>query len=82
MSRIYSVEDFNNDSREFIEKIAGMPTKCLGYDKAVLNYSLGNDLFTSLQNEFKLFNENSLTNDYKEGLNSFYEHRDPIFEGR
>ncbi len=82
LSRIYSVEDFNKGSREFIEKIARMPTKCLGYNKAMLNYSFGNDLFTSLQNEFKLFNENSMTNDYKEGNKSFFERRDPIFEGR
>ncbi|KKK41213.1 hypothetical protein LCGC14_0941430 [marine sediment metagenome] len=82
LNRIYSVKDFNVESREFIEKIAKMPTKCLGYNKAMLNYSLGNDLFKSLQNEFKLFNENSMTNDYKEGNKSFFERRDPVFEGR
>lgn len=59
-----------------------MSTKCLGYDKSMLNYSLENNLFKSLQNEFKLFNENSMTNDYKEGSKSFFERRDPVFEGR
>ncbi|KKK41766.1 hypothetical protein LCGC14_0490320 [marine sediment metagenome] len=82
LNRIYSVKDFNGKSREFIEKIARMPTKCLGYNKSMLNYSLENNLFKSLQNEFKLFNENSMTNDYEEGIKSFYERRDPVFEGR
>jgi hypothetical protein len=82
LNRVYSVKDFNVESKKFIEKIAVMPTKCLGYNKAMLNYSLENNLFKSLQNEFELFNENTLTNDYKEGNKSFFERRDPVFEGR
>ena len=82
LNRVYSVKDFNEESKKFIEKMAKMPTKCLGYNKAMLNYSLENNLFKSLQNEFKLFNENALTNDYKEGNKSFFERRDPVFEGR
>ena len=82
LNRKYSVKEFNAESRKFIEKIASMPTKCLGYDKSMLNYSIENNLFKSLQNEFKLFNENSMTKDYKEGNKSFFERRDPVFEGR
>ena len=72
----------NEKSYEFIEKIASMPTRCLGYNKTMLNYSLFNDLFSSLQHELKLFNINLKTKDFEEGLSSFLEKRDPKFEGK
>ena len=82
VNKVYPLSDFNEKSNEFIEKIASMPTRCLGYNKTMLNYSLFNDLFPSLQHELKLFNVNMKTEDFKEGLNSFLEKRDPKFKGK
>ena len=82
VNKVYPSSEFNEKSDEFIEKIASMPTRCLGYNKTMLNFSIFNDLFTSLQHELKLFNINMQTEDYKEGLNSFHEKRDPKFKGK
>ena len=79
---MYPLDEFNEKSKEFIEKIAQMPTRCFGYNKAMLNYSFVNDLTSSLQNESYLFNENTKTHDSKEGHRSFLEKREPKFKGK
>ena len=82
VNKVYPLLGFKEKSLEFIEKISCMPTRCLGYNKTMINFSLFNDLFTSLQHEVKLFNENMGTDDFKEGLSSFLEKRDPQFKGK
>ena len=81
VNKIYPVAQFNEKSKDFIQKIANMPTKCLGYNKAMFNYSFINDLPKSLQNEFKLFTENMKTYDFREGNKSFIQKREPLFKG-
>jgi enoyl-CoA hydratase/carnithine racemase len=82
VNKVYPLSEFNERSCEFIEKIASMPTRCLGYNKTMLNYSIYNDLLPSMQHELKLFNINVMTEDSEEGLNSFLEKRDPKFKGK
>ncbi|GAH82587.1 unnamed protein product, partial [marine sediment metagenome] len=82
VNRVYPAAQFNENSKEFIRKIAELPTKCLGYNKAMFNYSFINDLPSSLQNEFKLFNENMKTSDFREGNRSFIKKREPQYKGR
>ncbi|MHA2282013.1 MAG: enoyl-CoA hydratase/isomerase family protein [Promethearchaeota archaeon] len=82
VNKVYPISEFKEKSHEFIEEIARMPTRCLGYNKTMINFSIFNDLFTSLQHELKLFNENLGTDDFKEGLSSFLEKRDPKFKGK
>jgi 2-(1,2-epoxy-1,2-dihydrophenyl)acetyl-CoA isomerase len=82
VNKVYPLHEFNEKSKEFIEKIAKLPTRCFGYNKAMLNYSFVNDLTSSLQNEVYLFSENMKTYDSKEGNLSFREKRDPKFKGR
>jgi 2-(1,2-epoxy-1,2-dihydrophenyl)acetyl-CoA isomerase len=79
---VYPFSEFNEKSYEFIDKIAHMPTKCLGYNKKMLNFSMDNELFASMQHELKLFNLNLETNDLKEGHTSFLEKREPNFKGK
>ena len=82
VTKIFPISDFKVDSKEYIRKIADLPTKCLGYNKAMLNYSLNNDLFPSLQNEFRLYLKNIRTYDFGEGMKSFVKKREPKFKGR
>jgi len=82
VNNVYPLDEFNEKSKEFIEKVAQIPTRCFGYNKAMLNYSIVNDLTSSLQNEAYLFNENMKTYDSKEGHRSFLEKREPKFKGK
>jgi 2-(1,2-epoxy-1,2-dihydrophenyl)acetyl-CoA isomerase len=82
VNQVFPLEEFNQKSLEFIEKIVKMPTKCLGYNKAMLNYSQFNQLFPSLQNESRLYCKNIRTYDFGEGMKSFMKKREPKFKGR
>lgn len=82
VNQLYPLEKFKQQSLEFINKIANMPTKCLGYNKSMLNFSQFNELFPSLQNEFRLYCKNIRTYDFGEGMKSFLKKRDPKFKGR
>ncbi|MFX1379299.1 MAG: enoyl-CoA hydratase/isomerase family protein [Promethearchaeota archaeon] len=82
INQVYPSEIFKQKSLEFIKKIANLPTKCLGYNKAMLNFSQFNELFPSLQNEFRLYCKNIRTYDFGEGMKSFIKKREPRFKGR
>lgn len=81
VTEFYPSDIFNEKSKDFINKIARLPTKCLGFNKQMLNFSLEHDLFPSIQNELDLFIKNTVTKDSVEGLKSFLEKRDPNFTG-
>jgi len=81
VNKVYPVSEFTTKSRLYIKNLADLPTKCLGYDKAMLNFSQFNEMMPSLHHEFKLFNENTLTNDYREGTTSFIRKQEPKFIG-
>jgi len=82
INKVYPSSEFKEKALDFIQKIAELPTKCLGYNKAMLNYSQFNELFPSLQYEFKLYLKNIRTYDFGEGMKSFIQKRDPKFKGR
>ena len=82
VNQVYPNEVFKQKSLEFIKKIVNLQTKCLGYNKAMLNFSQFNELFPSLQNEFKLYCKNIRTYDFGEGMKSFMKKREPRFKGR
>jgi 2-(1,2-epoxy-1,2-dihydrophenyl)acetyl-CoA isomerase len=82
VNQVYPLDNFKQKSLEFTEKIAKMPTKCLGYNKAMLNFSQFNELFPSLHNEFRLYCKNIRTYDFGQGMKSFSQKRDPKFKGR
>ncbi len=67
---------------EYVQKIASLPTRSLGFNKTMLNFSQVNDLVPSMQYEFKLYVRNMGTQDYGEGIASFKEKRKPIFKGK
>ncbi len=82
ISKVYASESFERDTNLFIKNMARMPTKCLGYNKAMLNFSMFHNFFSSMQNEFDLYVKNMTTKDFGEGLKSFLEKRDPEFKGK
>ena len=82
INKVYALDEFKEKSNGYISKLANLPTKCLGYNKAMLNYSQFNELFPSLQNEFKLYLKNIRTYDFGEGMKSFAKKREPEFKGR
>ena len=82
VNQVYPNKVFKQKSLEFIKKISNLPTKCLGYNKSMLNFSQFNELFPSLQNEFKLYCKNIRTYDFGEGMKSFIKKREPKFKGR
>jgi len=82
VTKVFPLDEFEEKSFDFIRNITKMPTKCLGYNKAMLNFSQFNDLFPSLQNEFRLYCKNIRTYDFGEGMKSFMKKREPQFKGR
>ncbi|MFX1552420.1 MAG: enoyl-CoA hydratase/isomerase family protein [Promethearchaeota archaeon] len=82
VNKVFPLEEFKQKSLEFIRKITDLPTKCFGYNKAMLNFSQYNELFPSLQNEFRLYLKNIRTYDFGEGMKSFMKKREPKFKGR
>jgi 2-(1,2-epoxy-1,2-dihydrophenyl)acetyl-CoA isomerase len=82
INEFYEGTNFQEKSHEFIERIASLPTKCIGYNKRMFHYSLKNDLIPSLHNEFKLYVKNMGTDDFWEGSNSFLDKREPKYQGK
>ena len=74
-------EDFEEEALKIARKLAGMPTKGLGYTKRALNHSFTNDLHTQLAIEEQLQTAAGLTADYQEGVQAFLEKRKPVFKG-
>ncbi|MFX0024107.1 MAG: enoyl-CoA hydratase/isomerase family protein [Candidatus Hermodarchaeota archaeon] len=82
VTKVYPNEVFKQKSLEYVKKLAKLPTKCLGYNKNMLNFSQINELFPSLQNEFKFYCKNIRTYDFGEGMKSFMKKREPKYKGR
>lgn len=82
VNKVYALSEFNIESEKFIRSIANLPTKCLGYNKNMLNFSQNNELFSSLKHEFKLYCKNIASYDFGEGMKSFKQKREPVFKGK
>ena len=82
VTKVYPASEFKQNSKEYLKKIAELPTKCLGYNKTMLNFSQYNEMTPSLHNEFKLYCKNIRSYDFGEGMKSFLKKREPKFIGR
>jgi len=81
VTKIFPASEFREKAREYLYNLANLPTKCLGYNKTMLNFSQFNEMIPSLHHEFKLYCKNIRTKDFGEGMKSFLKKRDPKYIG-
>ena len=79
--KVFTDETFEDESKKIVQTLSQMPTKGLAYTKHALNHSFHNDLEKQLLLEDEYQQKAASTYDYKEGINSFLEKRNPIFKG-
>jgi 2-(1,2-epoxy-1,2-dihydrophenyl)acetyl-CoA isomerase len=80
--KVFSDENFSQDSFNIALSLAAMPTKALAYTKQMLNISLVNHFDEQLQEENICQQKAARTEDYKEGVSAFIEKRKPTFTGK
>ncbi len=79
--KVFTDENFTEDSFKIAQTLAQMPTKSLAYTKLALNASLNNSLEAQLKKEDELQFLAAHTKDFNEGVQSFIEKRPPLFTG-
>ena len=79
--KIFTDEQFTDESIKIANTLAQMPTKGLAFTKHALNYSLNSSLESQLLTEDDLQRKAAKTHDYNEGVAAFLEKRIPVFRG-
>ncbi len=81
INRVVSAENLMEESLSTAKKLALAPTASIGRIKQMLNATFSNDLAQQLDLEHKLQIESGRGNDFKEGVQAFFEKRAPNFTG-
>ena len=81
INRIIAAENLMEEATKTAKKLALAPTASIGRIKKMLNASFSNNLAEQLDLEHKLQIESGKGNDFKEGVQSFFEKRPPNFSG-
>ena len=80
--KVFTDESFREETVKIATALAAMPTKGLAYTKLVLNNSIINSWEEQLQDEDIFQQRCAQTDDFKEGVQSFIEKRQPVFKGK
>jgi 2-(1,2-epoxy-1,2-dihydrophenyl)acetyl-CoA isomerase len=81
INRIVSAENLMKETLQMAKRLALAPTASIGRIKQMLNATFSNDLPQQLALEHKLQIESGKSNDFKEGVQAFFEKRQPNFTG-
>jgi 2-(1,2-epoxy-1,2-dihydrophenyl)acetyl-CoA isomerase len=81
INRVVAADDLMNEAAAMAKKLALAPTASIGRIKQMLSASFSNNLSEQLDLEHKLQIESGKGNDFKEGVQAFFEKRRPNFTG-
>ena len=81
INRVISSENLMTEAMLMARRLALAPTASIGRIKRMLNASFSNNLSQQLNLEHRLQIESGKSNDFKEGVQAFFEKRQPNFTG-
>ncbi|MFB6346892.1 MAG: enoyl-CoA hydratase/isomerase family protein [bacterium] len=81
-NHVYETDSYEDDCKEFIDRIASGPTVALRHSKRLLESGLQKSLEEALQDE--VANQGMIfeTEDHREGVDAFLEDRSPDYRGK
>lgn len=82
INRVVDDDQLMNEALAYAGKLAQMPTRSIGMIKRLLNRSFDSDLLTQLDFESAYQGLATSTADMSEGWASFFEKREPRFQGK